>query len=286
MMKREKRKEKREKIRVIKSIIISITAIFIGLVIIFPIFYSINISFKTRAELSVYPPRILPNSFFNLENFKTVFLVAPLMRFMFNSVIVAGMGSILKLIFAILAAYAFCFFTFPGKTALFLIVLGTMMLPAETLVVTNYLTIIRLNMLDNYLGMCIIALVGASQMFMLRQNFKTIPQSYRDAAFMDGCGDLRYLVSVVTPLASPVILTLLVQSFITFWNAYLWPLMVTNRVEMRTVQIGIAMLTNPYDTNYTLVLAAVSILLIPSFVLFSFLRLAISKGIEGGALVG
>jgi sn-glycerol 3-phosphate transport system permease protein len=120
---------------------------------------------------------------------------------------------------------------------------------------------------------------------MLRQNFKTIPQAFRDAAFMDGCGDLRYLAFVIVPLSGPVILILLVQSFITFWNAYLWPLLVTNRVEMRTVQIGIAMLTNPLDTNYTVVLAAVTLLLIPSLFIFSLLRLAVSKGIEAGVLI-
>lgn len=164
-------------------------------------------------------------------------------------------------------------------------VLGTMMLPADTLIVTNYLTVTRINLLDNYLGMCITSLVGASQMFMLRQNFKTIPRSFRDAAFIDGCGDIRYLYRIAAPLSSPVILTLMVQSFISFWNAYLWPLLVTNSVEMRTVQIGISMLTNPMDTNYTIVLAAVAVLLIPSLFLFSLLRLAMVKGIAAGALV-
>ena len=276
----------REKQKIVKSCAGSLTAVLLGLVIVFPVIYCITVSFKTRAELSVFPPRVLPESFLNLENFKTVFRMAPLIRFMFNSVIVSGMGSILKLSFAIPAAYAFCYFNFPGKTLLFMVVLGTMMFPADTLIVTNYLTITKLNMLDNYLGMCITSLVGAAQMLMLRQNFKTIPQSYKDAAFMDGCGDLRYLIHVIIPLASPVILTLMVQSFITFWNAYLWPLLVTNRVEMRTVQIGIAMLTNPMDTNYTVILAAVTVLLIPSLFLFSLLRVAITKGIEGGAIIG
>ena len=277
---------KREQRRLVKNIIFSVLAIFAGLIIVFPVIYCIAIAFKSRAELSVFPPRVLPDSFLNLENFMTVFRMAPIIRFMLNSVIVSGMGCMFRLCFAVLAAYAFCFFDFRGKNILFMILLGTMMLPADTLVVTNYITIIRLNMLDNYLGMCITSLVGATQMFMLRQNFKSIPNSYRDAAFMDGCGDLRFLVSVVTPLASPVILTLLVQSFTTFWNAYLWPLLVTNRVEMRTVQVGVAMLTNPLDTNYTVVLAAVTLLLIPSFFLFSLLRMAIVRGIEGGALVG
>jgi len=276
----------RKKQRLIASVFFSLLGIFTGLIIIFPIIYCVTVSFKARAELSVFPPTVFPDSFSNLENFRTVFRMAPLMRFMLNSVIVSAMGSVLRLGFAMLAAYAFCYFDFRGKTVLFMIVLGTMMLPADTLVVTNYITITRLNLLDNYFGICVTSLVGATQMFMLRQNFKTIPRSYRDAAFMDGCGDLRYLVFVLTPLSGPVILTLSVQSFITFWNAYLWPLLVTNRIEMRTVQIGVAMLTNPLDTNYTVVLAAVTLLLIPSLLLFSLLRSVIKKGIEGGALVG
>jgi sn-glycerol 3-phosphate transport system permease protein len=270
----------------VKEAFFTLAALFIGLVIIYPVVYCVATAFKPRAELSAFPPRLLPDSFLNVDNFRAVFRMAPFPRFILNSLIVSCMGSALKILFAALAAYAFCYFHFRGRKILFMIVLGTMMLPADTLVVTNYITIARLNMLDNYLGLCITSLVGASQMFMLRQNFKTIPQAFRDAAFMDGCGDLRYLTFVIAPLSSPVILTLLVQSFITFWNAYLWPLLVTNRTEMRTVQIGIAMLTNPLDTNFGVVLAAVTLLLIPSLFLFSLLRMAVSKGIEAGALVG
>ena len=276
----------REQQRKTLDTFVSIAAIVAGLIIIFPVIYCVATAFKTRAELSVFPPRVLPDSFANFENFRTVFRIAPVMRFMLNSVIVSGIGSILRIGFAVLASYAFCYFNFPGKTVLFGVILGTMMLPGDTLVVTNYLTIVRLNMLDNYLGMCITSLVGATQMFMLRQNFKTIPGSYRDAAFIDGCGDLRYLFLIIFPFSAPVILILLVQSFVTFWNMYLWPLLVTNRVDMRTVQVGVAMLTNPLDTNYTMVLAAVTLILIPSFVLFIFLRVAVVRGIEAGALVG
>jgi sn-glycerol 3-phosphate transport system permease protein len=271
---------------VVWDISVTLSGLLLGLVIIFPIIYAVCTAFKVRTELTLFPPRVLPKSFFYLHNFKAVFTMAPLMRFMLNSLIVSAMGCVLRIIFATLAAYAFAYYRFRGKTLLFMAVLGTMMLPADTLVVTNYLTVTRLNLLDNYLGMCITSLVGATQMFMLRQNFRTIPKSFRDAAFIDGCGDFQYLFYIVIPISSPVILTLMVQSFITFWNAYLWPLLVTNRREMRTVQIGIAMLTNPLDTNFTLVLAAVSLLLIPSLILFSLLRLAMVKGISAGALVG
>ena len=268
------------------DIFVSLIAIAVGVIIVFPVVYCVAIAFKARPELTVFPPTVLPNSFTYMENFQNVFRVAPMMRFMLNTFIVAAMGCVLRIGFAILAAYAFTYFSFPGKTFLFGLILGTMMLPSDTLVVTNYLTIIRFNLLDNYFAMTITGLVGASQMFMLRQNMKSIPLSYRDAAFIDGCGDLRYLSLMVIPFARPVILILMVQSFISFWNAYLWPLLVTTRIEMRTVQIGVAMLTNPLETNYTLVLAAVTIILIPSFILFIFLRLVVVKGIESGALVG
>jgi sn-glycerol 3-phosphate transport system permease protein len=277
---------KRERRRRAAELVVQVFALLLALVIIFPVIYTVCAAFKTRAELSVYPPRLLPAHFFNTENFKTAFNIAPLWRFMANSVVVSGLGCVLRIGIAVLAAYAFAYFTFPLKNFLFMVILATMMLPADTLVVSNYLTIIRLNLLDNYLGMCITSLVGASQMFMLRQNFRTIPRALRDAAFIDGCGDFRYLALVAAPMSSPVILTLMVQSFISFWNAYLWPLLVTNRREMRTVQIGISMLTNPMDTNYTIVLAAVTVLLIPSIFLFSLLRLAMVKGIAAGALVG
>jgi sn-glycerol 3-phosphate transport system permease protein len=275
----------RKKLRAALDAAVSSLALVLGMVIIFPLIYTFFAAFMSRPELSAYPPRLLPESFFYTGNFETVFRMVPLLRFMVNSVIVSGLGSSLRIGIAVLAAYAFVNFEFPLKRFLFMVVLGTMMLPADTLVVTNYLTITRVNLLDNYLGMCITSLVGASQMFMLRQNFKTIPRSLRDAAFIDGCGELRYLFRIAVPLSAPVILTLMVQSFISFWNAYLWPLLVTNRTEMRTVQIGISMLTNPLDTNYTIVLAAVAVLLIPSVFLFSLLRLAIAKGIAAGALV-
>ena len=268
------------------SIAVPVLALAVGIIMVFPVFYTFVSAFKSRAEFAAFPPAVLPQSFAYIGNFIMAFARAPLMRFMLNSVIVAALGSILRMIFAILAAYAFAHYEFRGKKVLFFVVLATMMLPADTLIVSNYLTVARLNLLDTYLGMSITALVGAMQMFMLRQCFRTIPPSLRDAALIDGCGDLRYLIKIVLPVSRPVVFTLIVQSFVSFWNMYLWPLLVTNRTSTRTVQVGVSMLTNPHDPNFSLIMAAVSIILIPSFVLFIFLRKSIAKGIMAGSLVG
>ncbi|MDR3172798.1 MAG: carbohydrate ABC transporter permease [Treponema sp.] len=265
---------------------ITAAALFIGLILIFPIIYCVCTGFKPRSELSVFPPTVLPSTFRNLENFRTAFRMAPIFRFMLNSLAVSAMGSILRVVFAVLAAYSMAYFEFKGKKLLFFVLLGTMMLPADTLLVTNYLTVSRMRLLNTYFGMCVTSLAGAAQMFMLRQNFKTIPRTLRDAAFIDGCGDLRYLLFVIVPLSRPVILTLLVQSFVTFWNTYMWPLLVTTRPAMYTVQVGVTMLTDPLNTNFSVVMAALSVLLIPSFLLFSILRRNLLEGITAGSVVG
>jgi sn-glycerol 3-phosphate transport system permease protein len=278
--------KKTERSHLTAAVFVTTAALFIGFILIFPIIYCVCTAFKPRSELSVFPPTVLPSSFGNFENFRTVFRMAPLFRFMLNSLIVSAMGSVLRIVFALLAAYALAYFDFKGKKPVFFLLLGAMMLPADTLLVTNYLTVSRMRLLNTYFGMCVTSLAGASQMFMLRQNFKTIPRTLRDAAFIDGCGDLRYLLFVIVPLSRPVIFTLLVQSFVTFWNAYMWPLLVTTRPSMYTVQVGVTMLTDPLDTNFSVVTAALSVLFIPSFMLFSVLRRNLLEGITAGSAVG
>ena len=264
--------------------LVSIIAIFLGLIIVFPVVYCILGAFKTPAEFM--SPRLLPNSFGYLQNFKDALHMAPMMRYMVNSFIMATSGTLVRLVFSVCAAYALTHFEFRGKNFVFFLILGTMMLPADTLLITNYQTVAQLGLMDSYLGMAITSFVGASQMFMLRQNFKSAPLALKEAAHLDGCGDLHFMLSILLPISKPVLVTLFVQGFVTMWNAYLWPLLVTNQNDMRTIQVGITMLTTLEDTNYHVVLAGVAISLIPAFILFFFLRRNITRAMAAGALVG
>jgi len=212
--------------------------------------------------------------------------MVPIPRYFLNSLVVALMVSVVRLVCALLAAYAFVYFRFPGRGLLFFVVLGTMMLPADTLIITNYQTIAHMKLTNTYLGMSIVSFVGASQMFMLRQAFKTTPAAIRDAAMIDGCGDLRYLVSILAPISRPILVTLFVQSFVASWNTYLWPLLSTTEDSMRTIQVGISKLYTPDAMNYEIILAGVVIALIPSLFVFLFLRKYITKAMTGGSLVG
>ncbi|MBQ7521079.1 MAG: carbohydrate ABC transporter permease [Clostridia bacterium] len=264
-----------------------ITALLLGGLVLFPVLYGALGAFKAPSEFITYPPTLLPRSFSYLKNFETVFTQAPMLRYFLNSFIVAVLGSVVRLTFAVLAAYAFVFFRFPGRKLLFFLLLGTMMLPADTLIITNYQTVSRLNLQDTYLGMCIVSFVGASQMFMLRQHFLSAPAPVREAAQIDGCGDLRFIVSILLPMSLPLLTTLFLQSFVALWNAYLWPLLVTNTNDMRTVQVGITMLTTIEGTNYETVLAGSAVALTPMVLLFLLLRRRITGAMSSGeALAG
>ena len=269
----------------IEEIVVSLVAIALGLVIIFPLIYCFLSSFKTPSEF--LDPKLLPSSFLNLDNYKAALERGNLLRYILNSFVIAFLGSAIRLIFSILAAYVFAFYDFKGKNVVFFMILGTMMIPSDVLLATNYLTVSRLHLLNTYTGVMVVSFVSASATFMLRQRFKTIPRDMREAASMDGYGDLWFILRVLLPITRPVVTTLFVQSFISLWNSYLWPLIATaSSPEMRTVMVGITRLNSWEDENYQLVMAGVVISLIPSIILFLIMRRSLRKGGLEGSLVG
>ena len=265
--------------------LVTVIAIILGIIIIFPLIYCFLSSFKTPSEF--LNPKLFPSSFLYLDNFKNALERGNLLRYTLNSFVIALVGTAVRMVLSILAAYAFTFYDFKGKNFFFFLILGTMMIPGDVLLVTNYLTVSKMHLLNTYLGVMIVSFVSASQMFMLRQRFKTIPKDMREASSMDGYGDLWFIWKVLLPLSKPVVTTLFVQSFINLWNAYLWPLIVTaSSPEMRTVLVGITRLNSWEDENYQLVMAGVCISLIPSLILFIVMRRNMKKGGLDGSLVG
>lgn len=269
----------------IEEILVSTTAIAIGLIIVFPIIYCICGAFKTSSEFLT--PTLLPGSFLNFDNFREALSKGNLLRYTVNSLFIAFFGSAIRMIVSILAAYCFTYYDFRGKNLVFFMILGTMMIPGDVLLATNYLTISKLKLLNTYMGVMVTSFVSASQMFMLRQRFKGVPKDMREASQIDGYGDFWYMWKVLLPICRPVLVTLFVQSFINLWNAYLWPLIVTaSSPNMRTIMVGITKLNSWEDENYQLVLAGVCISLIPSLILFFAMRRSMRRGGMEGSLVG
>ncbi|MFA7370985.1 MAG: carbohydrate ABC transporter permease [Sphaerochaetaceae bacterium] len=260
-------------------------ATILGLILVFPIYYSLAASFFQVHQFFAYPPQLLPTSL-SLVNYARALKESPLARFMFNSLYVSVVGSAIRMSVAILAAFATAYFTFKGRDFLFFLILGTMMLPSDALIIENYLMVRRLGLLDTYLGIMAVYLLAPVQMFMLRQAFKSIPYTFKEVAMMDGCSDFAFLTKIVLPITRPIVLTLSLHSFVTIWNTYLWPLLVTNNPQMRTVQVGITMLGYTENLDYGPIFAAISLVLIPSLILFLLLRRYIVEGIASGSIVG
>ncbi len=270
----------------IKTALHIVLAFAIGLFIVFPIFHGVLSAFKTDGAIDAYPPQLLPDSFLYLENFKNVIFHSMVPRYMVNSLFIAVVVTLVRLVISSMSAYAFAFMDFKGKNFLFFYVIGTMMIPAEALLISNYLTINSLGLIDTYLGIMAVYFVSATQVFMLRQNFKTVSTSLREAAFLDGCSDLKFYLNICIPISIPVFTSLGISSFIHVWNAYLWPLLVTNKDTMRTVQVGISLLSNPDAPVKGPVFAAVTLSIFPAVVIFAISQRSIVQGISSGAVKG
>lgn len=259
--------------------------IILGLLMMFPIVYALMISLMPASEAFQYPPRIIPGELY-FGNYIEALKSVPIPRFILNSFIVSTIVTIGQIITSSLAAYAFTYYEFKGKNAIFVLFLSTMMIPGEATIIANYLTIRSLNWLNTYAALIIPNLSSALGIFLLRQFFMTIPKDYYEAAQLDGCGKFKFLLKVLIPLSRPAIGSLAIYTFLVTWNQYMWPLLVTNTDSMRTVQIGISMLQVAESQSFGLIMAGVIMIILPSIIAFIIGQKQLVEGLSAGALKG
>jgi sn-glycerol 3-phosphate transport system permease protein len=195
-------------------------------------------------------------------------------------------ASVLQIITASLAGYAFSFMKFRWNGIAFALFMSTMMVPWEVTMIPNFLMIRNAGLTNSYAALMLPFAATAFGTFLLRQFFLTIPRDLEDAARIDGCGRFRFLWSVVLPVSRPGLITLGSYTFLTVWNQYLWPLLVTDSREMRTVQIGIRYLMNEEGRQSHLIMAGVIIFLVPAALLLLWGQRYLVKGLMAGAVKG
>ncbi len=256
-----------------------------GAVMIYPLLYTFLAAFMTPDEAMMYPPKLFPSGAY-LENVRKVLEIIPVARFISNSFVIAALITLGQVVTGAMAAYAFAYVPFRYKSFWFALFLSTMMIPWEVTIIPNYLTVKKWGWLDSYQGLTIPFLASAFGVFLLRQFFLQLPRELFEAARMDGCGHIRHFLKIVLPLSRPALATLSVYVFLQSWNMYLWPLLITNSTEMRTVQIGIGMLQFEEFTSWSLVLSGVAIVLLPSLLLLVLGLKQLVRGITAGAVKG
>lgn len=254
-----------------------LTIIIIILVVSSPVILALIISTQSPAEVYSSPPRLAPSTHF--ENYTAEWKSVKLGRMMLNSTIIAVSVTIGKIILSLLAAFAFTHFEFKGKQILFFIVLITLLLPIPVRIVALFGIVSSFHWIDTYLGLIVPFLASATGTFLFLQRFKMIPSELLDAAKIDGCSPMRYLIQILVPLTSNTIGALTVIEFIYIWNQYLWPLMATNSEQMRVVQIGIKMMIQAEAmNNWGVIMAGVIITMIPPLLVFFLMQESFMKG--------
>jgi len=256
-----------------------------ALVVMFPLLYALIVSLESASESVSYPPRFIPSALY-WQSYLQALKTAPIFRFIMNSFIVSSLVTLGQLITASLAAFAFSFLRFKGQKVLFFVFLSTMMIPWEVTIIPNYFTIKNLDWLDTFQGLTVPFMATAFGTFLLRQAFLTIPKELADAATIDGCSRFRFFLTVVLPLSRPSLGTLAVYSFLTTYNQYLWPLLVTNSDKMRTVQIGLGMLQWDQAIAWNTMMAGVIMVLLPTLALLILGQRQLIRGLTAGAVKG
>jgi multiple sugar transport system permease protein len=246
----------------------------------FPFLWVVSQSFMSNTEIFDVPPRLIPRHP-TLENYYAVFTRQDLQlgRWFINSVSVSSVITILVLAVASTAAYAFARLRFPGRDIIFYAALATMMIPGQVTLIPIFLLMRDLEFLDTYHALIWPAGANVFGVFMLRQFFMTIPTELEEAAILDGASRFGVYRRVVLPLSSSALVALGIFTFLGSWNDLFWPLIVLNRLEMRTLPVGLAILVGEYGYERALGMAGATVALIPVLIFYTIFQRRIIEGV-------
>ncbi|MCX6540470.1 MAG: carbohydrate ABC transporter permease [Actinobacteria bacterium] len=256
---------------------------FMAFVVIFPIYMMVVGALKPGNKVLVNP--LLPTDF-TTGTLTEAWRTGHLGRALWNSAYVSVLITLAQVVTSILAAYAFAFLRFPGKTFVFVAFLATLLVPLEATLTVNRRTMQSLSWINSYKALTIPFLATAFGIFMIRQVFLTIPKEMHEAASMDGLGRLGFLWQVAVPLSRPTIGALTLFSFLTSWNQYLWPTLVTTNQKFNTVQTGLKTLKLAAIDKPNLVIAGTVIVALPIFVVLIAFQRQLIRGLTAGAVKG
>lgn len=255
----------------------------VAFVVLFPVYTTLVASFKPGEKVLLRP--LVPDSF-TLLVFRDAWTDGHLGRYILNSFVVAAIVTVAQVVTSLMSAYAFAMLDFPGRSALFVVYLSTLLVPLEATLVVNRRTIDSFGWLNSYQGLAVPFLATAFGTFLMRQTLLTMPRDLRDAARIDGAGHLAFIRHVAIPIVRPTLGALALFSFLGSWNQYLWPNLITTEDDMNTVQSGLRLLRGASIDQPNLVMAGTVIAAIPIFVALLIFQRALVRGLTAGAVKG
>ena len=265
--------------RRVRSSVSHVLLIVVAIAFLGPLVYAVSTSLKPADEVFTPTPHLF-GSEIRWKNYADAFTFAPFDRYFLNSLLVAVAGTLVVVAASSMSAYAFARLKFRGREQLFVLFLGTLMVPQEVLIVPMYWLMQSLGWVDSYWALILPWAFTAFGTFLLRQFFLTIPAELEEAARVDGCGPFGTFLRIMLPLARPAIAVLTVFTFISFWGSFLWPLIIINSVEDKgTVPLGLAQFVGQQGTQWNLMMAASIMAMLPTVLLVVLLQKHLVRGL-------
>jgi len=252
--------------------------IILTLSMLIPFLWMLSTSLMSELEVYQFPPKFIPSTL-KWSNFIEAMSMQPFGRYFLNTFIVSSASVIGQLIFCSMAAYAFARIRFLGRDKIFGLYLSTMMIPAIVTIIPAFLIINIFGWMNTYWALFTPTISSVWGIFLLRQFFQTIPKDLEDAARVDGASEFTIFWKIILPLSKPALATLAIFAFMGSWKDFLWPLIVTNRMDMRTVEVGIANFSSLYSTDWPHQMAAAVVVMLPIIIVFFIAQKYFVRGI-------
>lgn len=257
-----------------------------AILMVLPFYWMIMTAFVPAPDIIAFPPKWIPSRL-TLEHFVVALAKAPWLAYYWNSLVVAVVSVGCSLLFGLFAGYAFAVYRFPLQNFFFLMILATLMVPVQVTSVALYILLSRIGWVDTYLGILAPNFASAFGVFMIRQGIKSIPVDLIEAARMDGAGETRIVLTIIAPLVKTTLAMVAMILFLGSWNDFLWPVIVINSQDLRTIPVGIALFKDPYGSvNYGPLMAATVISTGPMFLAYVISQKYMIRGIALTGLKG
>ena len=265
----------------------TVVAVIVTLIMLFPLYWMIATSFKSAEEVQLVIPTLFPHEF-HPENYLNVLQKANFMKYYWNTIVMTAGILLLQVGTGVLAAYGFAVGRFKGRNALFYVVLGALMIPLQVTFIPIYIMCANWNLCDTFLGLILPEAVSAYYIFMLRNTFMSIDQSYIDAGRIDGLSRLGTIWYVLVPMSKATIFTVTLVTFTNGWNAYFWPKIIAKNEVRRVLTVGLAQLKNTFAgqavSNYHEIMAGAVLAIIPVVILFLIFQKYMMTGYSKAAM--
>ncbi|TMI87005.1 MAG: carbohydrate ABC transporter permease [Bacillati bacterium ANGP1] len=249
----------------------------------FPFIWLLATSLRSTGTVVSFPPVLIPHPP-TLANYAGIWATMPLARFFANTVYITGVGIVLTVVVSALAGYPLARMRFPGRDAIFYAIVGSLMLPQHVGLILNFVTLMRLHMVDTYAAVYLPSAASVFGIFLLRQAYLTIPAEIEDAARIDGAGEFRLWGQIMLPLVAPALATLAIIEFSGYWNSFLWPLIVLKSPEKFPLAVGLLYLSGLFAYNTRYIAAGAVLMTLPTIAVFLALQRYFLRGITIGAV--